>query len=122
MTSKRKEALIADAQRRNGELMRARLDALGEQSLTVDVIEGLVEEVGREIGAWLEARLIAEQAPSAANCAACPRCGTGARYKQRYQYYRSAPPPGVKSLWLGWRYLAGLAQGWRLANQQIYDA
>jgi hypothetical protein len=39
-----------------------------------------------------------------------------------YQYYRTAPPPGVKSLWLGWRYLTGLVQGWRLAHQQIYDA
>lgn len=39
-----------------------------------------------------------------------------------YQYYRTAPPPGVKSLWLGWRYLTGLVHGWRLARQQIYDA
>lgn len=39
-----------------------------------------------------------------------------------YQYYRTAPPPGVKSLWLGWRYLTGLVHGWRLAHQQIYDA
>ena len=39
-----------------------------------------------------------------------------------YQYYRTAPPPGVKTLWLGWRYLTGLVQGWRLAHQQLYDA
>ncbi|MGV3723121.1 MAG: IS4 family transposase, partial [Actinomycetota bacterium] len=36
-----------------------------------------------------------------------------------YQYYRTAPPPGVKSLWLGWRYLTGLVQGWRLAHQSM---
>lgn len=39
-----------------------------------------------------------------------------------YQSYRTAPPPGVKSLWLGWRYLTGLVEGWRLAHQQDYDA
>ena len=34
-----------------------------------------------------------------------------------YQYYRTAPPPGVKSLWLGWRHLTGMVEGWRLARR-----
>ena len=33
-----------------------------------------------------------------------------------YQYYRTAPPPGVKSLWLGWQRLTGMVEGWRLAH------
>jgi hypothetical protein len=40
--------------------------------------------------------------------------------------YRTAPPPGVKVLWLGWRELTAMVRGWRLARGQeaggIYDA
>jgi hypothetical protein len=82
MTPERKEALIADAGRRAEELMRERLEAVGERALAVDEIEDLVEEVGREVNAWLEERLITEQAPPSANCAACPRCQKSARYKE----------------------------------------
>lgn len=43
-----------------------------------------------------------------------------------YQYYRKALPPGVKSLWLGWKRLTGMVEGWRLAQEQFsgrtYDA
>ncbi len=38
-----------------------------------------------------------------------------------YQYYRTAPPPGVKSLWLGWITLTGMVAGWRLAHEQARD-
>lgn len=42
-----------------------------------------------------------------------------------YQYWRNAPPPGVKSLWLGWKRLTGMVEGWRL-HEEIsrgrYDA
>ena len=82
MTPERKEALIADAGRQAEKLMRERLDAVGEASLTMDEIEEIVEEVGREVDAWLEERLIEEQSPPAANCAACPRCHRPARYKE----------------------------------------
>lgn len=82
MTPERKEALIADAARQAEKLMRERLDALGEGAMTVDEIEDLVEEVGREVNSWLEERLIEEQAPPATNCAACPRCHQPARYKE----------------------------------------
>src|SRR5436190_23168758 len=82
MTPERKEALIADAARQAEKLMRERLEALGEGSMTVDEIEDLVEEVGREVNSWLEGRLIEEQSPPAANCAACPHCQQPARYKE----------------------------------------
>jgi hypothetical protein len=43
-----------------------------------------------------------------------------------YQYYRTAPPPGVKVLWLRWRQLTARVRGWGLARGQeaggIYDA
>jgi hypothetical protein len=32
-----------------------------------------------------------------------------------YTHYRNAPPPGVKVLWLGLRYLQGMVEGYRLA-------
>jgi hypothetical protein len=32
-----------------------------------------------------------------------------------WQRYRTAPPPGVKSLWVGWITLRGMVQGYRLA-------
>lgn len=42
-----------------------------------------------------------------------------------HQYWRNAPPPGVKSLWLGWKRLTGMVEGWRLHEQitgRRYDA
>lgn len=82
MTLEQKEALIADAARQAEKLMRERLDAAGDGSLTVDEIEDLVEEVGREVNSWLEERLIEAQTPPATNCAACPHCHQPARYKE----------------------------------------
>jgi hypothetical protein len=82
MTPQQKEALIADAARQAAKLMRERLETVGERALTVDEIEDLVEEVGREVDSWLEERLIAEQAPPAANTSACPNCHQPARYKE----------------------------------------
>lgn len=35
-----------------------------------------------------------------------------------YTHYRNAPPPGVKVLWLGLRYLQGMVEGYRLALKQ----
>lgn len=32
-----------------------------------------------------------------------------------WQRYRTAPPPGVKSLWIGWITLRGMVHGYRLA-------
>jgi hypothetical protein len=82
MTPERKHAVIAELQRRFGELMSERLDAIGDRSLTVDEIEELVEDVGREVDSRLEERLIEEQSPPAENCATCPCCGERARYKE----------------------------------------
>jgi hypothetical protein len=35
-----------------------------------------------------------------------------------YEYYRNAPPPGVKVLWLGWAQLRMLVIGWRLGRSE----
>ncbi len=82
MTPERKEALLDEAAQRAREILAEQLDALGDRPLTVDEIEELVEQASREAARWLEERLIAEQTPLAANCAACPQCGLPARYKQ----------------------------------------
>ena len=82
MTSEQWDALIVEAGRYAEELMRRRRDALGDRQLTLDEIEDLVEEVGRETEAWLEQRLLEEQAPPASNCAVCPGCQEPARYKR----------------------------------------
>lgn len=36
-----------------------------------------------------------------------------------WQRYQTAPPPGVKSLWLGWITLRGMVQGYRLARRRF---
>lgn len=82
MTPERKQALLDEAAQRTREILAARLDALGDRSLSVDEIEELVEEASREAAIWVEERLIAEQTPPATNCCACPQCGRSARYKQ----------------------------------------
>lgn len=33
-----------------------------------------------------------------------------------YSYYKNAPPPGVKVVWIGFRKLEAMAQGWALAT------
>ena len=30
-----------------------------------------------------------------------------------YEYYRTAPPPGVKRIWMGWQRLTPMVEGWR---------
>ena len=82
MTPERKEALLDEAAQRAREILAEQLDTLGDRPLTVDEIEELVEQASREAARWLEARLIVEQTPPAANTAACPQCGQPARYKQ----------------------------------------
>jgi hypothetical protein len=74
--------VIAALQRRFGELISGRLDAINDRSLTVDEIAKPVEEVGREADFRLEERLIEEQSPPAENCATCPCCGERARHKE----------------------------------------
>jgi len=34
-----------------------------------------------------------------------------------YTYYKTAPPPGVKVLWLGWRKLEAMVEGFKLATE-----
>src|SRR6266542_133548 len=81
MTPERKEALLDEAAQRAREILAEQLDALGERPLTLDEIEELVEQASREAARWLEERLIAAQAPPAANTAPCPQCRQPARYK-----------------------------------------
>ena len=38
-----------------------------------------------------------------------------------YTYYRSAAPPGAKTIWLGLRKLEGILDGYRLAMARIKD-
>lgn len=85
MRSERRSALIAEAGRHAEEMMRGRLDPLGDRDLTLDEIEDLVEAVGRETDVWLEQRLIEEQSPPASNSAVCPGCQKPARFKRTIQ-------------------------------------
>lgn len=82
MTPDRKEALLDGAAQKAREVLEEKLDAAGDRPLSIDEIEELVEEAQREAARWLEERLIAEQMPPTANCAACPQCGKPARFKQ----------------------------------------
>lgn len=82
MTPERKQALIGDALARVQEILETRLDAVGERTLTIDEIEDLVEEAGREAEHWLEGRLIDEQEPAPVNRVSCPRCHQPAFYKE----------------------------------------
>ena len=77
MTPERKEALLDEAAQRAREILAEPLDACGERPLTLDEIEELVEQSGREAARWLEERLIAEQTPPAANTATAPAAGRG---------------------------------------------
>lgn len=85
MTPEQKEALVREASQRAGEIVREKLDAVGEQPLTIDEIEELVEQANLEVARWLEERLIVVQTPPATNCAACPKCAQPARYKETRQ-------------------------------------
>lgn len=39
-----------------------------------------------------------------------------------YEYYRNAPPPGVKRIWLGWQRLTPMVEGWELRDQQLRES
>lgn len=79
MTGPEKSMLKRDAHEHLEQLLEARID---EQPLTLDEIETVVEEIGREMDAWLEERLIRRQEPARANQAACPHCAQPGRYKR----------------------------------------
>ena len=82
MTPERRKRLLDEAADRAREVLGEKLDAAGDRDLTLDEIEDLVEETGREMDRWVQDRLITEQAPPAGNRADCPQCGAAARYKQ----------------------------------------
>lgn len=82
MTPERKERLLKEAAERTKQVLGAKLDKVGERDLTLDEIEDLVEETGREVDQWVQGELIDAQSPPATNRAACPQCGGAARYKQ----------------------------------------
>jgi hypothetical protein len=67
MNAERKKALLAEAHAHLEEVLGARLEAVGERTPTIDEIEDLVEEAGREVEKWLEGRLIEAQEPAPAN-------------------------------------------------------
>jgi hypothetical protein len=75
-----KRRLIEDAKARVEELLEERID---EQGMSLDEIEAVVESTMREVAAWVEERLIAEQQPPKANLAPCPQCGAWSAYKRR---------------------------------------
>lgn len=57
-------------------------ERLPEGPLTLEEIEAVVEELGRQQEARLEVLLIQEQTPPPDNQLACPHCGGAARYKR----------------------------------------
>jgi hypothetical protein len=79
MTNPEKLTLKVEAHERLEQLLEERID---EQTMTLDEIEAVVEEIGREMNAWLEERLIRQQEPLPANRAACPECAQPGRYKR----------------------------------------
>lgn len=79
MTGPDKVVLKTEAHQRLEQLLEARID---EQMMTLDEIEAVVEEIGREMNAWLEERLIRHQEPPPSNQAACPQCAHSGRYKR----------------------------------------
>jgi hypothetical protein len=78
MTGPEKAALRAEALERFGRLFDERIEG---RSLTLDEIEAVVEEIGREMESWLEEELIKRQEPHQQNQAACPDCRQNARYR-----------------------------------------
>lgn len=82
MTRERKERLLNEAAERTKQVLGEKLDQAGDRDLTLDEIEELVEETGREVDRWVQGQLIDAQTPPATNRAACPECGEAARYKQ----------------------------------------
>jgi hypothetical protein len=82
MTSERRERLLSEAAERAKQILGKKLDEAGDRELTLDEIEDLVEETGREVDRWVQGRLIEEQTPPPSNRADCPQCGAAARYKQ----------------------------------------
>lgn len=77
MTGPDKAVLKTEAHAHLEQLLEERID---EQTMTLDEIEAVVEEIGREMNAWLEERLIRQQEPVPANQAACPQCARPGRY------------------------------------------
>jgi hypothetical protein len=79
MDATTRKTLIDEARHHIERLLEQKL---AEGSLTLDEIEDLVEEVGREMDTWLEERLIQQQQPAPSNRAACPICDKPALYKR----------------------------------------
>ncbi len=77
--SESKRRLIEEAKERVEQLLEERIDEAG---MTLDEIEAVVESTMREVAAWVEERLIAEQQPPKANLAPCPRCARPCAYKR----------------------------------------
>jgi hypothetical protein len=75
-----KRRLIEEAKARVEQILDERID---EKKLTLDEIEAVVEEVTREVAAYVEERLIEEQRPAQTNRAACPRCAANCKYKRK---------------------------------------
>jgi hypothetical protein len=85
MTQEEREKLIAAAQHQLGEALRARLEQAGDRPLTLDEIEALVEEIGREVDARLEQGLLEKHVEPAGNTAPCPECGASCRFKDTHE-------------------------------------
>jgi len=79
MTNLEKAALKREALEQFERLMDERID---ERPMTLDEIEAVVEEIGQEMNAWLEERLVHRQEPPPGNQAACPECARPGRYKR----------------------------------------
>jgi hypothetical protein len=77
-------------------LARERPDAPASEAFEADELTVLGAAVKREVGTVWEAVLAVAELGG-------------------WQRYRTAPPPGVKSLWVGWITLRGMVQGYRLA-------
>jgi len=75
---------------------RERPDAPAHEAFEADELAVLAGATQREIGTLWEGVLAVAELGG-------------------WQRYRTAPPPGVKSLWVGWITLRGMVQGYRLA-------
>lgn len=81
-------------------LARERPEAPAGESFEADELAVLAEATKRNVGTLGEAVLALAELGG-------------------WQRYRTAPPPGVKSLWVGWITLRGMVQGYRLALAAI---
>jgi hypothetical protein len=78
MSAPNRRTLIEEMVRNYSERLEAQIP---DRPLTLEEIETLVEDLGREQNSSLEERLIREQAPPPTNQATCPHCAGVARYK-----------------------------------------